>query len=152
MSMEKCIVHIWVCHKRLSITFKTKYPQNKSLEAIPSNIRLSSSSTLRRAVHSSHQFFGEVTNQITNFKSPIVLFQVTKMCCMIQLWLRVRNVYRNWIIQHILVNWNRKIGELKLVTWLVTSPKNWWLEWTARLKTRAGVRKNIPSVIALIKM
>ena len=40
---------------------------------------------LRRAVHSSHQFFGEVTNQITNFKSPIFLFQVIKMCCMIQL-------------------------------------------------------------------
>ena len=53
---------------------------------------------LRRAVHSSHQFFGEVTNQITNFKSPILLFQVIKMRCMIQLWLRVRNVYRNWII------------------------------------------------------
>ena len=53
---------------------------------------------LRRAVHSSHQFFGEVTNQITNFESPIFLFQVIKMCCMIQLWLRVRNVYRNWII------------------------------------------------------
>ena len=34
---------------------------------------------LRRAVHSSHQFFGEVTNQVTNFKSPIFLFQVTKM-------------------------------------------------------------------------
>ena len=55
------------------------------------------------------------------------------MCCMIQLWLRVRNVYRNWIIQHILVIWNKKICDLKLVTWLVTSPKNWWLEWTARL-------------------
>ena len=54
-------------------------------------------SSVRRAVHSSHQFFGEVTNQITNFKSPFFLFQVIKMCCMIQLWLRVRNVYRNWI-------------------------------------------------------
>ena len=40
---------------------------------------------LRRAVHSSHQFFGEVTNQVTNFKSPIFLFQVTKMCYIIQL-------------------------------------------------------------------
>ena len=88
----------------------------------------------RRGVHSSHQFFGEVTNQITNFKSPFFLFQVIKMCWMIQLWLRVRNVYRNWIIQHILVTWNRKIGDLKLVTWLVTSPKNWWLEWTPCLK------------------
>ena len=94
---------------------------------------------IRRAIHSSHQFFGEVTNQITNFKSPLFLFQVIKMCCMIQLWLRVRNFYRNWIIQHILVTWNRKIGDLKLVTWLVTSPKNWWLEWTARLKRIALV-------------
>ena len=40
---------------------------------------------LRRAVHSSHQFFGEVTNQVTNYKSPIFLFQVTKMCYIIQL-------------------------------------------------------------------
>ena len=40
---------------------------------------------LRRAVHSSHQFFGEVTNQVTNFKSPIFMFQVTKMCYIIQL-------------------------------------------------------------------
>ena len=38
---------------------------------------------VRHADHSSHQFFGEVTNQITNFKSPIFLFQVIKMCCMI---------------------------------------------------------------------
>ena len=30
-----------------------------------------SGTSLRRAVHSSHQFFGEVTNQVTNFKSPI---------------------------------------------------------------------------------
>ena len=40
---------------------------------------------VRRAVHSSHQFFGEVTNQVTDFKSPIFLFQVTKMCYIIQL-------------------------------------------------------------------
>ena len=31
------------------------------------------------------------------------------------------------------MTWNRKIGDLKLVIWLVTSPKNWWLEWTVRL-------------------
>ena len=36
------------------------------------------SEPFRRAVHSSHQFFGEVTNQVTKFKSPIFLFQVTK--------------------------------------------------------------------------
>ena len=35
---------------------------------------------VRRDVHSSHQFFSEVTNQVTNLKSPIFLFQVTKMC------------------------------------------------------------------------
>ena len=29
-----------------------------------------------RAIHSSHQLFGEVTNQVTNFKSPVFLFQV----------------------------------------------------------------------------
>ena len=87
---------------------------------------------VRHAVHSRHQLFGEVTNQITNFKSPIFLFQVTKMCCVIQLRLRIWNVYRNWIIPHILVIWNRKTGDLKLVIWLLTSPKNWWL-WTARL-------------------
>ena len=28
--------------------------------------------TLRPAVHSSHQFFGKVTNQITNFKTPFL--------------------------------------------------------------------------------
>ena len=88
---------------------------------------------------------------VTNFlvksptKSPIsnhqfFCFKVIKMCCMIQLWLRVRNVYRNWIIQHILMTWNRKIGDLKLVTWLVTSPKNWWLEWMARLKVDVKIK------------
>ena len=43
---------------------------------------------------------------------------------------------RNWIIQHILVtlHW-KKNYDLKLVIWLVTSPKKWWLEWTARLKS-----------------
>ena len=50
---------------------------------------------VRCAFHSSHQFFGEVTNQITNFKSPVFLFQVTQMCCIIQLQLRVRNIYCN---------------------------------------------------------
>ena len=45
-----------------------KYPDTSSCESV------------RRAVHSSHQFFDEVTNQITIF-----LFQVTKMCCIIQL-------------------------------------------------------------------
>ena len=47
---------------------------------------------IRRAVHSSHQYFDEVTNQITNFKSPIFLLQVTKMCCIIHLRLWVWNV------------------------------------------------------------
>ena len=88
---------------------------------------------VRHAVHSSHQFFGEVTNQITNIKSPIFLFQVIKMCCMIQLCLRVRNVYRNWIIAHFgdLKQKNRwfEIGDLvgdftkKLVTRMDGAPK-----------------------------
>ena len=91
--------------------------------------------SLRCAVYSSHQFIGEVTNQVTNFKLLPFLFQVTKMCCIIQLWFQVWNVNRNWTIQHILVTWNRKIGDLKLVIWLVTSPKNCWLEWTARLNS-----------------
>ena len=55
------------------------------------------------AVHFSHQFFVEVTNQMTNYKSPIFLFQVTKMCCMIKLQLRIETIYRNLIEQHILV-------------------------------------------------
>ena len=46
---------------------------------------------LRRAVHSSHQFFGEVTNQVTKFKSPIFLFQVTKMCYIIQFVINISN-------------------------------------------------------------
>ena len=91
-----------------------------------------------------NQILGAPSILLTNFlvksstKSPILnhnffLFQVTKMCCIIQLQLRIWNIYRNWIIQHILVTLNRKIGDLKLVILLVTSPKNWWLEWTARL-------------------
>ena len=33
-----------------------------------------------------------------------------------------------------LVTWNRKNSDLKLVSWLVTSPQNWWLEWTLCLR------------------
>ena len=84
---------------------------------------------LRRAVHSSHQFFGEVTNQVTNFKSPIFLFQVTKMCYIIQL-----NHTAHFD------NLKQKSGDLKLVIWLVTSPKNCWLEWTARLRLKESIR------------
>ena len=35
--------------------------------------------------YSSHKLFGEVTNHVINFKSPISLFQGLKMCCIIQL-------------------------------------------------------------------
>ena len=49
----------------------------------------------RRAVRSTHQFFGEVTNQITYFKSPIFLFQVIKMCLIIHLRLQIWNVYNH---------------------------------------------------------
>ena len=78
-------------------------------------------------------FFGEVTKQITNFKSSFFLFQVIKMCCIVHLRLLTWNFHCNWTIQHILVTWNSKIEDLRLVIWLVTSPKIWWLEWTARL-------------------
>ena len=77
----------------------------------------------RHTVYSSHQFVCEVTNQITNFKSPLFLFQVTKMCCIIQLQLQIWNVFRYWIIQHTLVTWNRKIRDLKSVIGLVAAPK-----------------------------
>ena len=53
------------------------------------HVSLKKTEVARRVVHSSHQFVGEVTNQVTNFKSPILLFQVTKMCCKIQLQLRI---------------------------------------------------------------
>ena len=43
-------------------------------------------------------------------------------------------MYEHWIIQHIWVTWNGKISDLKLVIWLMTSPKNWWLKWTGQLK------------------
>ena len=44
------------------------------------------------------------------------------------------------------MTWNRKIGDLKLVIWLVTSPKNWWLEWTARLSSFAGKHTNLVQI------
>ena len=58
----------------------------------------------------------------SNFKSPIFLFKVTKTCCIIQLQLQNWHIYPNWTIQPILVTWKRKNSDLKLVTWLVTSP------------------------------
>ena len=69
-----------------------------------------------------HQF------QITNF-----LFQVTKMCCIIHLQFWVWNVYPNWIIQHILVTWNRKIGDF----WMLTTDKE-----SKRTKTQQKKIKN----------
>ena len=76
------------------------------------------------AVHFGHQYYDEVTDQITNFSVSShqnVLYSLVAIAN----W----NVYPNWIIWHILVIWNGKIGDLKLVT----SPKNWRLEWTAPL-------------------
>ena len=32
------------------------------------------------------------------------------------------------------MTWNRNIVDLKMVIWLVTSPKKWWVEWALRLK------------------
>ena len=78
---------------------------------------------IRRTVHSGQQFFVEVTNQITNFISSFFQAQVTKMWCIILLHLQIWNVYGNWIIQHILSALNRKNSDLRLVIWLVTSPK-----------------------------
>ena len=46
---------------------------------------------------------GEITYQLINS-----LFQVTKMCCIIQFG-----------------ELKQKNGDLKLMIWLVTSPKNW---------------------------
>ena len=80
---------------------------------------------LRRAVHSTHQFFGEVTNQITNIKSLFfsvsshqnVLYDsvaIADLKCISQL---------NYTTQF--GNLKQKNGDLKLVIWLVTSPKHW---------------------------
>ena len=82
---------------------------------------------LRHVAHSTYQFVGEVTNQITNFSASSY-----QMCCIIQLRLQIWNVYRNWLIQHILVTWNRKIGSWNwLFGWWLH--QNWWVEWTWRL-------------------
>ena len=35
---------------------------------------------------------------------------------------------RNCILQRFLVAWSRKNSNLKLVIWLMTLPKNWWVE------------------------
>ena len=80
---------------------------------------------LRRAVHSTHQVFGEVTNQITNIKSLFfavlshqnVLYDsvaIADLKCISQL---------NYTTQF--GNLKQKNGDLKLVIWLVTSPKHW---------------------------
>ena len=78
-------------------------------------------------IHSNHRFFGEVTNQITNFKYPIFLFQVIKLCCIIQLQLLIWIVY--WL------NYTTHFGDLK--------QKNLWFEigdlvgdFTKKLVTR----------------
>ena len=69
--------HFWAAILDLKVKMVSENVKNHSVTFLMPE--------LRRAVHSSHQFFGEVTNQVTNFKSPIFLFQVTKMCYIIQL-------------------------------------------------------------------
>ena len=115
-------------------------------------------SQLRHTIHCSHQMFGEVIYQITNFKSPNLLFQVTKMCCIIQL--QVWYAYQNWIIHHILVNWNRKIdrfkiGDLigdftkKLVTRMDGAPKALAFTWLEFRNFQARVIIDKKSVLPL---
>ena len=118
----------------MSVQKRTKLPNCKYLKYLLSFIKFIYFSIWfdalydpRHVVHSSHQFFGEVTNQNTNFKSSVFLFQVTKMCYIIQLQLQVWNVYCNWIIQQNFVTWNKKFGDLVEDF----TKKNWWLEWTA---------------------
>ena len=61
------------------------------------------------------------------------LFQVTKFVLYsVAITFQIRN--RNWIVQHILVNWNRK-----LVIWLLILPNNWWLERKVRLRKLKSV-------------
>ena len=87
----------------------------------------------RGAVHSTHQFFDEVTNQITNIKSPFFLFQVTKMC-----YMSVAITDLKCISQ---LNYTTHFGDLKQKKWWFEigdlvgdfTKKNWWVEWTARL-------------------
>ena len=69
---------------------------------------------LRRPIHSSHQFFGEVTNQVTNFKSPSFLFQVTKNL----LYNSVAIADLKCLLQ---LNYTAHFGDLK--------QKNWWFGW-----------------------
>ena len=77
-------------------------------------LRSAFDAAFRRAIHSSHHFFGEVNNQITNYKSQIFLFQV------------IKNVlYSSVAIGNLLVIWNATelystFGDLK--------QKNWWFE------------------------
>ena len=86
--------------------------------------------TLRRDVHSTHQYFGEVANQITLFQ--IINFSVSShqsvFCNSVEIAYCIWTVYCDWIIQHILVTWNRKIGDL-----VGDFTKNWWLEWISCL-------------------
>ena len=91
------------------------------------------SRVVRHIVQSSLQYFGEVTNQVTNLKSQFFF-----LC-------QVTNVQYNSLAINISnsqshMNYTAHFGDLKqkiwwfeLVTWWVTSSKNWWLEWTARL-------------------
>ena len=66
---------------------------NREDEALCSMSNGHSKLYLTRAVHSSHQYFFDVTNKVIKFKSPFILVQFTKLCCIIQLRFKIWNVY-----------------------------------------------------------
>ena len=118
----------WYCNKSISMRYDAETWKSRVIEFLLFLILYHGVLTLSLLYSPSIL----VTNSLvtTPTKSPIsnhhsFLFHVTKMCCIIHLRFWVWNVYRNRIIRHILVTWNRKIGDLRLVIWLVTSPKYW---------------------------
>ena len=64
-------LHIWWIHCD-SMVGGHHHPLSKKTKNIKGK-------AVRRVVLSGHKVFGDVTNKITNFKSPIFLFQVTKL-------------------------------------------------------------------------
>ena len=83
----------------------------------------------RRNIHSTHQLF-EVTNQITNFS---VSSHQNQRPSRRAVYFSCNCQFQMLIATEFLLTWNRKIGDLKWAIWLVTSPKNWRVEWTSHL-------------------
>ena len=97
---------------------------------------------LRHAVYSSHQFLSvksPTKSQIKNhhffcFKSP--KYAVWFSCdCRFEMFIVTESYRIFWRHE------TEKNGDLKLVIWLVTSPKKWWQEWTASLIMKRKSRK-----------